>query len=80
VTFWRENAVRFVPDPGSITGDYSHSTDWLAAVREINPKAASEVCARWAAAYHRKRNLWRDLAQRNFPIPPEVRGSRELEG
>jgi hypothetical protein len=80
VTFWRENAVRFVPDPGSITGDYSHSTDWLAAVREINPKAASEVCARWAAAYHRKRNLWRDLAQRNFPIPPGVRGSRELEG
>ena len=80
VTFWRDNAARFVPDPGNITGDYSQSIDWLAAVRELNPKAANELCAHWAAAYHRKRNLWRDLAQMGFPIPPGVRRSRNSKG
>jgi len=76
VAFWRENAVSFVPDPGTSAAGYSESADWLAAVHEINPTAASELRARWATVHHLKRNLWRDLAERGFPIPPGVRGSR----
>jgi hypothetical protein len=76
VAFWREDAVRFVPDPGASTAEYSESADWLAAVHEINPAAASKLRASWATVYHLKRNLWRDLAQRGFPIPPGVRGGR----
>jgi len=76
VAFWRENAVRFVPDPGTFTAEYSESADWLAAVQEINPTAASDLLARWATVHHLRRNLWRDLAQRGFPIPSGVRGVR----
>jgi hypothetical protein len=76
VAFWRENAVRFVPDPGASTAEYSESADWLAAVQEINPTAASDLLARWATVHHLRRNLWRDLAQRGFPIPPGVRRVR----
>jgi hypothetical protein len=75
VAFWRENAVGFVPDPGSSTSDYSECANWLAAVREINPEAASELLVRWTAAYRLKRNLWRDLAQRGFAIPTGVRAA-----
>lgn len=72
LAFWRDNAVRFVPDPSSFTGDYQASADWLAAVHQINPTAAGELLARWVEPHRRKRNLWRDLARRGFSIPREV--------
>jgi hypothetical protein len=75
VAFWRENTMRFVPDPGNSTADYSECADWLAAVHEINPNAASELLVRWTAAHRLKRNLWRDLAQRGFASPPGVRAA-----
>ncbi len=73
VVFWRENAARFVPDPGSSTSDYSQCADWLAAVHEINPEAATELLTRWATAHRLKRNLWRDLAERGFAMPSAAR-------
>jgi hypothetical protein len=72
LAFWRDNAVRFVPDPGGMA-DYAQSADWLAAVNEINPTAAGELLARWGETHRLKRNLWRDLAQRGFTMPTEVR-------
>lgn len=68
LAFWRDNVTRFVPDPGNTTADYTPSADWLAAVAEINPAAARELLARWAATYRIRRNLWRDLAQRGFSV------------
>lgn len=65
--FWRENAARFVPDPGVSTGDYARSADWVAAVHELDPGAAAAILACWAGVHRLKRNLWRDLAQRGLP-------------
>jgi hypothetical protein len=73
LAFWRNNAARFVPDPGAFSGEYAQSADWLAAVREINPTAAGELLARWIEPHQLKRNLWRDLAQRGFAPPAGVR-------
>lgn len=75
VAFWRDHAIRFVPNPGVSTSDYSESAKWLAAVHEVNPKAASDLLARWAATHGRKRNLWRDLASQGIALPPGVRRS-----
>lgn len=77
IAFWRDNAARFVPDPGGYTGDYAASADWLAAVHEINPAAAGELLARWVEPHLKKRNLWRDLAQRGLSIPDGVASSRK---
>jgi hypothetical protein len=71
--FWRQHATSFVPDPGATTGDYSMIADWLAAVEELNPNAAREMISGWVTAHHRKRNLWRDLAQRGVRVPAELR-------
>ncbi len=68
LAFWRDNVTRFVPDPGNTTADYTLSVDWLAAAAEINPAAARDLLARWAATYRRRRNLWRDLARRGFSV------------
>ena len=68
LAFWRDNVTRFVPDPGNTTADYTSSVDWLAAVAEINPAAARDLLARWAATYRRRRNLWRDLARGGFSV------------
>ena len=67
VEFWRENAARFVPDPGGFTGDYAESADRLAAVHEVDPVVAAALLSRWAAVHRLKRNLWRDLARRGLP-------------
>jgi hypothetical protein len=72
LAFWRDNAARFVPDPGHFTGDYRGSADWLAAVHQINPTAAGELLARWVEPHGRKRNLWRDLSARGVPLPAGV--------
>jgi hypothetical protein len=77
LAFWRDNAVRFVPDPGGYTGDYAESADWLSAVHQLNPAAAGELLARWVEPHHRKRNLWRDLALRGLSIPEGVASARK---
>jgi hypothetical protein len=73
LAFWRDHATLFVPDPGDTTGDYAQSADWLAAVHDLNPAAAKELLVRWASTHRLKRNLWRDLAQRDLPMPADVR-------
>jgi hypothetical protein len=77
LAFWRDNAVRFVPDPGGYTGDYAESADWLAAVHQLNPAAAGELLARWIEPHRKKRNLWRDLAARGLSIPEGVASARK---
>jgi hypothetical protein len=57
-----------VPDPGHTTADYTSSAEWLDAVAEVNPAAARDLLARWAATYRQKRNLWRDLARKGFSV------------
>ena len=74
--FWRDNAVRFVPDPRCYTGDYAESADWLAAVHQLNPTDAEALLARWIEPHHRKRNLWRDLAALGLSIPEGVASVR----
>lgn len=68
LAFWRDNVTRFVPDPGNTIADYTAPADWLAASFEINPPAARELLARWAATYRLRRNLWRDLGRRGFSV------------
>ncbi len=80
LAFWRDAAVRFVPDPGAQSTDYEASADWLAAVRELNPEAAEVRMARWADVHRRRRNLWRDLAARGLSLPGEVRAAPAQAG
>jgi hypothetical protein len=75
LAFWRDAAVRFVPDPGAPSSSYDASADWLAAVHELNPAAAEAVLARWAEAHRLKRNLWREVAARGLSPPAGVRSS-----
>jgi hypothetical protein len=70
LAFWRDHGVKFVPDPGSTTGNYAESADWLAAIHELNPEVAEELLAQWEKVHSLKRNLWRDLAQRGISVAP----------
>ncbi|HSP81404.1 MAG TPA: hypothetical protein VLQ93_22995, partial [Myxococcaceae bacterium] len=79
LAFWRDHGIKFVPDPGPATGNYAKHADWLAAIQELNPGAAAERLGQWAEAYPLKRNLWRDLAQRGFSIPPRTKARRPRE-
>src|SRR5262249_31066891 len=72
LAFWRDTAVRCVPDPGDYTASYEQSADWLLAAREVNPTAAAALLARWGEEHRRKRNLWREVARRGFPLPDGV--------
>jgi hypothetical protein len=72
ITFWRDEGVRFVPDPGG-SASYEESADWLAAIHQMNPKAAGELLARWGEIHRLKQNLWRALADRGFPTPAGAR-------
>jgi hypothetical protein len=75
LAFWRDAAVRFVPDPGASSSSYDASAGWLAAVHELNPPAAEALLARWAEVHRLRRNLWRDVAARGLSSPAGVRGS-----
>lgn len=77
VEFWRENAARFVPDPGGFTSNYAESADWLAALHELNPGVAAALLSRWAGVHRLKRNLWRDLAKRGLHVSTVGPASRK---
>lgn len=79
VAFWREDAVRFVPDPGASTAKYSESADWLAAVHEINPAAASKLRASWATIYATSGATSTSGAFRFHPVSGEP-APRRLDG
>lgn len=55
---------RFVPDPGAATNsDYESHAQWLAALKELAPQPYATLLAQWREEHHRRRNLWKALAQ-----------------
>ena len=68
VSFVRRNAARLIPSPETMGGDYSLAAGWLAACREIEPDVARRTLDHWRTQYKRRRNLWRDLRNRNFDV------------
>lgn len=69
LAFWRDQGIKFVPDPGSSPGsNYTESADWLAAIHELNPSAAEALLAQWERTHALKRNLWKALAQRGLSV------------
>ena len=68
VEFVRGNLVQLIPSPASMSGDYESAAGWLAAAREVAPKAARETLRYWQDKYRRRRNLWRDLRGHGFDV------------
>jgi len=64
MTYWKANLQNFIPRPENAEkSNYTLHAHWMAALRELAPSDYESLLAKWRVEHHRRRNLWRDLAQ-----------------
>jgi hypothetical protein len=64
IAYWQQQLHRFVPNPGAATNSvYESHAQWLVALKELAPQQYTTLLAQWRDEHHRRRNLWKALAQ-----------------
>lgn len=61
IQFWMSNAVRLAPDPEHSAGDYDDCAQWLAVVRDFDPRSCRKILQEWQLKHRRRKNLWKAL-------------------
>jgi len=62
--FWKQHLLDFLPDPvNADKSNYDAHAKWLAALKEVNPKAYQTVLTQWKQKHHRRRNLWKAIQE-----------------
>ena len=67
--FWKQHLLDFLPDPANADkSNYDAHAKWLAALKEVNPKAYQTVLTQWKKKHHRRRNLWKAIQEAGIKI------------
>lgn len=64
MVYWQQHLHHLVPNPGHATNSvYESHAQWLVALKELAPQQYAPLLAQWRSEHHRRRNLWKALAQ-----------------
>ena len=64
MAYWKANLQTMVPDPKSAhKSDYTLHAQWVGVLRELAPDHYIALLDQWRTEHHRRRNLWKALAQ-----------------
>ena len=61
IQFWKRSATRLVPDPEHSAGNYDDCAEWLAVLRDFDPRSCEKILQEWTLAHRRRKNLWKVL-------------------
>lgn len=65
--FWKERLREFVPSPRDVhQSDYTQHARWMAALKELAPRAFKSLLDQWRVEHERRRNLWKAMQERGL--------------
>lgn len=64
ISHWQQQLHHYIPNPGQVSnGAYESQAQWLVALKELAPSRFTTLLDQWRGEHHRRRNLWKALAQ-----------------
>ena len=67
MAFWKDRLQEFVPSPRDVhQSDYTRHACWMAALKELAPRAFRSLLDQWRVEHERRRNLWKAMEERGL--------------
>jgi len=64
IDYRQQHLHHYIPNPAQVTnGAYESHAQWLTAFKELAPARFTTLLDQWRGEHHRRRNLWKALAQ-----------------